>query len=197
MGNQRVSNESRVAYTNDDFLTTGHATDAFRKSVVPHEFFWTYVYTTSPLANLQLNVSSDAHDREVSHPFLKWLNNEVVFDFISKRVNAMTGASKVPILIVPGPFNAVTVYSGSFRYLRWTGLALMAAVILILPLAYVKILRVRSPFFLSGLAILNTIFLFMVFDNTIRFTGLSFQMVYPVFLHACVSRYDWFKKIFL
>ena len=197
MGNQRVSNESRVAYRNDEFLTTGHATDSFRKSVVPNEFFWTYVYATSPLANLELNVRSDRHDTSVSQPFLKWLNNEILFDFISKRVNAMTEADKVSILIVPGPFNAVTVYSGSFRYLRWTGLILMATIILLLPLAYVKILPAESPFFLSGLAILNTIFLFMVFDNTIRFTGLSFQMVYPLLLHVCVSRYDWCKKIFL
>lgn len=197
MGNQRVSNESRVPYTNNDFLTTGHATDAFRNSIVPGEFFWTYVYATSPLANLQLNVSSGAQASDAGWPFVNWLNNEILFDFISKRVNAFTGAKPASTLTVQGPFNAVTVYSGSFSYLRWIGLFLMGIIILLIPLGYVKLVPAKSPFFLSGLAILNTIFIFMVFDNTIRFTGLSFQMAYPIFLHICASRFQWPKKFFL
>jgi hypothetical protein len=197
MGNQRVSNESRIPYTNNDFLTTGHATDAFRSSLVPGEFFWAYVYATSPLANLELNVRAEPYEDGVRWSFIKWLNNEILFDFISKRLNVFTGAERPSILTVPGPFNAVTVYSGSFGYLRWVGLLLMGSVILLIPLVYVKILPAESPFYLSGLAILNTIFFFMVFDNTIRFTGLSFQMVYPIILHVCVSRFEWLKKIFL
>jgi hypothetical protein len=63
----------------------------------------------------------------------------------------------------------------------------MAVVILSIPLFFNKILPATSVFYLTGLSILNTMFLFMVFDNTIRFTGLSFQIVYPVLLHVATK----------
>ena len=54
-----------------------------------------------------------------------------------------------------------------------------------------------APFFLSGFVIINTIFLFMIFDNTLRFTGLSFQVVYPILLHAGMNRMGWIRTFLL
>ena len=197
LGSLRVSHESRVPYSNELFLKTGHASREFRDSGVPPEFFWTYVYVTSPLANLENNVRV-ADPREITwSTFLQWVNNEVLFDFISKRINRLTDIPKVKENNIPGPFNATTVFSGSFSYLGWWGLVLMAIVILLIPILYMRIVSTESPFFLTGLVILNTLFLFMIFDNTIRFTGFSFQIVYPVLLSIFSEKAQWLKKIFL
>jgi hypothetical protein len=195
LGSLRVSNESRMSYTNENFLETGHATTAFRESTVPKEFFWTYIYTTSPLANLQTNTASEQPAPSVSS-FFRWLNNEVFFDFISKRVNFYLQETLPDEKRIYGPFNASTIYSRSFSYLGWWGLVLMAVIILLIPLAYVKILPVSSPFFSTGFVTLNSIFLFMVFENTVRFTGFSFQMVYPVLLHFLAHKFQVIRNIF-
>jgi hypothetical protein len=58
----------------------------------------------------------------------------------------------------------------------------MAIFILGLPIAYRKMLRVKNDYSFTGMAILCTVYLFLVFDNTIRFTGLGFQLVFPILL---------------
>lgn len=197
MGSLRVSNESKVPYSNEGFLSTGSATKAFRNSGVPEEFFWTYVYTTSPLANLQENVNVNAPGDFGVMSLFQWFNNEVLPDFISKRVNHYTGAEKQKIKTIPGPFNATTVYSGSYSYAGWWGIVFMMGIILMIPVVYTRLVPPASPFFLSGLVIINTIFLFMIFDNTLRFTGLSFQVIYPMLLHAGMNRVGWIKTFLL
>lgn len=197
MGSIRVSNESREPYSNEGFLQTGKASTSFKESTIPEEFFWAYVYTTSPIANLQQNISLNNPEHCRLASVVHWFNNEVIPDFVSKRINAATGTEKEKIQTIPGPFNATTVYAGSFSYCGWWGLFLMAFVILLVPLLYVCVIYPDSPFFLSGLAIVNTMFLFMVFDNTIRFTGLSFQIVYPILLNIGMARINWIKKVFL
>ena len=197
MGSLRVSNESKVPYSNEGFLSTGSATAAFRNSGVPGEFFWTYVYTTSPLANLQENISVNASGDIGFMSLAQWFNNEVLPDFISKRINHYAGSGKQKVKTIPGPFNATTVYSGSYSYAGWWGVVLMMGVILMIPVLYTRLVPPASPFFLSGLVIINTIFLFMIFDNTLRFTGLSFQVVYPILLHAGMNRMGWIRTFLL
>jgi hypothetical protein len=109
----------------------------------------------------------------------------------------LSGNEPEPEINIQGPFNASSIYSRSFSYLGWPGLLLMALLIVVVPLVFYKTLPPTSPFFLTGLCILNTMFLFMVFENTIRFTGLSFQLVYPILLHVATkqkftAKYNWF-----
>ncbi len=197
LGSLRVTNESRKGYSNEEFLDTGKASAAFRNSIIPSEFFWSYIYSTSPIANLQNNVNVYQPQPTTSYSILHWLNNEVLFDFISKRINSFTGSVREGENTIPGPFNASTVYSRSFSYLGWPGLILMSIVIILMPIIFLKILPASSPFFSTGLVIVNTIFLFMVFDNTLRFTGLSFQLAYPVLLHYSSIHLPWLKKLFI
>jgi len=196
LGTLRVSNESRTSYSNEGFLKTGGANHSFLDSGIPPEFFWAYIYTTSPLANLQTNIILNTPPRVNISATAEWFNNEMLFDFISKRINGYTKKTRAGQKTIPGPFNASTVYSGSYSYLGWPGLILMAIFILLLPLLFIRIMPASSPFFLTAFALLNTIYLFMIFENTIRFTGLSFQMVYPFLLNAGISRLPWLKRIF-
>jgi hypothetical protein len=196
LGSLRVSREAKKPYSNKDFLGTGRASESFRASIIPSEFFWTYIYVSSPVANLQNNINTFPIKEYNANRVLEWVNNEVLFDFISKRINDYSHTDRETENTITGPFNASTIYSRSFSYLRWGGLLLMSIVILLVPLGLYKLLPASSPFFLTGLAILNTIFLFMMFDNTLRFTGLSFQLVYPVALTWGVNNILWIKKMF-
>jgi hypothetical protein len=173
MGTLRVSREAKVKYDNQLFLKIGEATPDFRESIVPNEFFWTYVYISSPLANLQENIRLAepviGFDR-----FIELINSELLFDFVSKRTKRMFNLEDPSDARIPGPFNVTTVYSKSFSYLGWFGIAIIALTVLCLPWLYQRLLPSTSPYFHTGMAILCTMFLFMAYDNTIKFLKSSF-----------------------
>lgn len=197
LGSLRVSRQARKPYTNRDFLNIGRATNGFRESFVPDEFFWAYIYVSSPIANLQHNINSRSVPPITLHGIGRWFTNEVLPDFISKRINRITRSEPISEDRIPGPFNATTIYSRSYSYLGWPGLFLMTGVILLLPVIYFKLLPRESPFFLTAVALLNTVFLFSVFVNTISFTGLSFQLAYPLVLHYLPKRLIALRRIFV
>jgi hypothetical protein len=194
IGSLRVSREGRKPYSNADFLKTGKANQSFRESIIPKEFFWSYIYISSPLANLQYNVSTYPAPSPAPRKLGEMVNNEMVMDFISKRINSWFGLQPVNDHRISRPFNVSTIYSRSYCYMGWTGLLIMAFTLLILPWLYFKILPVESPFFLSALVILCTLYLFLAFDNTLRFTGLSFQLVYPIVFHYGFQKFPSLKN---
>ena len=179
VGNIRVSQIDQTSYNNSTFLTHGGASENFKNSIIPNEFFWTYIYTSSPIANLQKNINNA--DQHVSLTwFIKMVNNEMIFDSISKRINSIYGIPHPGEHTINGSFNVSTIYSVAYSHLGWLGMAIMFCYILIFPMVYRKLNKSNSPFYLTGFAILVTMYFFMAFDNTIRFTGLSFQLVYPL-----------------
>ncbi len=178
-GNLRVSHGAEVKYNNSIFLDTGQATRSFKKSIVPNEFFWTYIYASSSLANLQKNINNA--DKHISIAwFLKMVNNEMLFDFISKRINQFFDIPHPGEYSIYGSFNVSTIYSVAYSHLGWLGMMIMFCYVLIIPFGYRKLIKSSSPFSATGFAILTTMYFFMAYDNTIRFTGLSFQLTYPV-----------------
>lgn len=194
LGSLRVSFEARKPYDPGLFLDIGEATPAFRSSAVPSEFFWGYIYLSSPLANLQENVNTFRVPPFTISRLMQHINNEMIFDFFSKRVNRIFGVERENENIIPyKPFNVSTVYSRSFSYQGWAGLGLMAAFVLILPCIYIRILPTNA-YGLSGLAIMNTMYLFLMYDNTIRFTGLGLQLVYPFVLPIAERAGAWFQN---
>ena len=185
VGTLRVSRESRQVYNNQLFLDIGGASEAFRNSWVPKEYFWPYIYLSSPVANLQQNIKWTQQPVPVTfRRVVAMINNELLFDFISKRTNRLFQLENIDHYTenytITGVFNVTTLYSRSFSYVGWWGMVIMAIASLLFPWAYLKILPTGSPFFVTGMAILCTMFLFMAYDNTFRFTGLGFQLVYPL-----------------
>lgn len=179
MGTIRVSAEAHRPYDNRLFMDTGGASYTFRQSGIPGEFFWDYVYLTSPIANLQENINKTTPPPAHVTTVLEFINNELLFDFISKRINRLFDIERPPEHLIVGPFNVSTVYSGSYSHLGWTGMICMALFVAFLPYGYQSMLRHTPRYADVGMATLGSLFLFMVFDNTLRFTGLGFQLVYP------------------
>lgn len=179
VGTQRVSFENRVPYDVNLFLDNGKATDEFRSSIIPKEFFWPYIYISSPLANLQTNINTYEVKPITTSRVFEFINNEILFESISKRINKMTGTERESEKTIKDPFNVSTVYSRGYSYLGWTGIFLTAIVVIALPFAY-KRMMLHNPYQLVGFAILCTTYLFLCYDNTIRLMALGFQLVYPV-----------------
>jgi oligosaccharide repeat unit polymerase len=176
-GNIRVTGGQSI---NNIILNWGQATDEFRESVIPKEFFWAYLYITSPLANVQETIN---HHHITSFSFQKFgafINRSFLPDFIWKRNTYFLHPIEHVNQISPS-FTVGTVYGTSFAYFGWWGILLMYFYILFFNLFLILTLSKQSPFFVTGIAILDCIMLFNIFDNMFSFSGLSMQLFYPVF----------------
>lgn len=197
LGTMRVSHLAGTPYSNEHFMNLGKASSQFRNGNIPHEFFWSYIYISSPVANLQENVDKYLNREVTQTNVVSWVNNEVMMDFISKRINSMFDLQPAGDFRIHGNLTAPTIFSRSYSYLGFTGLIFMGVVVLILPLFILKVLPSSSPLFTTTIAILCTMYLFMMFENTIRFTGLSFQLIYPLVLHFIYKRLPHLQTFFV
>jgi oligosaccharide repeat unit polymerase len=184
-GNVRVNNTYKTntsAFDNNLFMQIGGATDEFKKSFIPKEYFWGYIYVASPLANLQQTIDKFEHKEDVDFSdSFKFVITQLFPDFISKRIvslyqwNIPTGNQITPEL------NVSTAFSQPYVILGWVGISLFTLFIFMFAFFYILLLKwLNSEFFVIGVAIMNSIFLFNTFSNMFAFTGLSFQLVYPL-----------------
>ena len=196
LGSLRVSREAKEPYNNENFMNIGKAKNDFKQSGIPKEYFWAYIYISSPLANLQQNINGYPIELLSIRNFAEMFNSEVLPDFLSKRINRLFSLEQYKEKTIPGPFNVSTVYSRSYSYAGWWGMIITALVVISIPLLFLKILPPSSNFFLCGWAILCTMYFFLMYDNTLRFTGLSFQLAYPVLFNwvskAKIKRFKYF-----
>lgn len=200
LGNIRLNNsyQTDTSLLNSDlFLEIGGATEEFRESLIPKEYFWGYIYLTSPLANLQKTINEFEHNEDVGlRNSFEFATTQLLPDFISKRIVPVFNIDiPDPIQITP-ELNVSTAFAASFTTLGWVGISLFILFIFVFAYFYILILKkLKSEYFLVGVAIMNSIFLFNIFNNMFAFTGLSFQLVYPVVL-TLIERYKvYFQKM--
>jgi hypothetical protein len=181
-GNLRTSNQ----LSKDDFsssrkimLELGKAKPAFVNTSIPPEFFWSYIYISSPLANLQENVNRYNVNYSMKS-VLTYLNYNLIFDSISNRLGEVLNLNKLDNNQIAPYLTVGTIYSGSYSGLGWVGMTITFCFLMAVAFFYVAVLKPDNPYYTVGLSILNTIMLFNLFDNMISFTALSLQLVYPL-----------------
>lgn len=185
MGNARLNTSyqnGNSAFDSSEFMDIGQANDSFRNSSIPKEYFWGYIYATSPLANLQMNI--DFHNTEAHSSAREWnafFFNEMIPDFIGKRIVAQKDYLSTEKLKVTPELNVSTAFIGPYMWLGWLGILIFICYMILIAILYIFLLqRIHSKFFIVGVSTINTVFLFSFFANMISFTGLSFQLIYPL-----------------
>lgn len=193
VGNIRVNNTYHTQTSlldNSMFLQIGGATKEFKASPIPKEFFWSYIYAASPLANLQetINKYEQTKDISMSDSFV-FTTTQIIPDFISKRI-AKSYEIVIPKAVQVAPeLNVSTAFAQPYLILGWVGISLFTLFIFIFAFFYILVLkRMRSEYFVVGVAILNSVFVFNTFSNMFAFTGLSFQLVYPILFSLFSSK---------
>jgi hypothetical protein len=163
-------------------LSVARASRGFRDSMIPAEYLWAYIYISSPIANLQATIDDGKFHTEVTNlnAIFSFVNNEIFPDFVSKRLNSVYDFTKKNPSLIDPQLTVATVYANSYVYLSWLGLFFMALFIFTVPIIYHSLLGKHHQFSLTGIAILNSLYVFLIFDNMFAFSGLSFQLIYPL-----------------
>lgn len=174
LGNYRMVGSS----SNEYFLKVTKASNSFKKSKIPEEFLWSYIYISSPLANLQYNVNTNpALNSEVK----SFLFCELLPDFVSKRISAVVGAEQMEKVGVADFLTVGTIFSRSYSALGWIGMVIMFSFLMGLTFLYVLLLKNSNKYYVTGIALINTFIVYNSFSNMIYFSGVSLQLIYPIF----------------
>ncbi len=177
-GNIRVSGGNSA---NDIILSLGNATEKFEKAPVPNEFFWAYLYITSSVANLQETMNVHRITNPSLEKVFTYINSEILPDFIHKR-NEYYFRKIEKIDQISESFTVGTVYARGYAYFGYWGMIAMYFYILFFNFLVLISLDRKSIYFVSGIAILNCIMLFNIFDNMFTFSGLVLQLFFPIVL---------------
>ncbi|NID11662.1 hypothetical protein [Fibrivirga algicola] len=179
---------------NEEYLfELAEAKDTFRDSIIPGEFFWFYLYASSPIANFQNAVNEAKHIRYNTYNFV---GSELIPDFITKRIiNPSTDPDKIEgdKYLIASFLTVGSIYYDPFRRMGWIGVVTIFILLTTLMSFIPLLVDINKPYFSTTVAILCTMALFSTFDNMIRFTGLSFQLIYPLLL-GYFSRYYLIEK---
>jgi ABC-type multidrug transport system fused ATPase/permease subunit len=159
-------------------LQIGAANDRFVNSNIPTEFFWPYLYVSSPLANLQLNMT----DRVATDSPATYFSLEFLPDFISKRiVPGNIELSSRPLLITD-ELAVSTMYGRSFFLMGWLGLLLSFSYFIVVSIFCLRILN-GSKYLIATTAILSSLAFLNIFDTMYIFAGGILQVYAALFLH--------------
>ena len=164
------------------FLKIGQASEEFKNSIIPDWFFWVYSYITSPIANFQNTVLIDDNRNISFDNIVNFINYEFFPDFLSSRIeNILNLKNDAAANLITPELSVSTGYIGSFYNLSWLGVILFIAFLFSFSAFYILFLKKNSPdFFLTGVVTLNTICMLILFTNTWTFSGLSFQLIFPI-----------------
>ncbi|MDU3338236.1 hypothetical protein [Paraclostridium bifermentans] len=188
LGNLRSNKDYHIGndITNSEYIMiVGDASDRFRDSIIPKPFYWGYIYITSPLANLEKTIQSNKGIKQFeARNISQFLMNSILPDFVSNDFSVEPGKAD---LISPA-LTVSTFYSQGYLSLGWLGMVFLFLYWLVVVILYRFIVPYNSSFFISGLAIINTITMVNFFDNMLVFAGLSFQLVYPILFMIFIEK---------
>lgn len=188
-GDVRTANQFGIYENRESIITNmGQASEEFMESKVPTQYFWLYLYSVSPLANFQ-NITNVYTDVDFSiKNILSFINNEIVYDVFSLRINDLSNIKPKEIPLIVSGFNVSTIYGTAFMWLGWFGVILIFSFMLLFSVGYILLIRRKKQFFRVGIATLNTIIFLSIFDNMFVATSLSVQLIFPFFIKSSVKK---------
>src|SRR5690606_23065156 len=145
---------------------------------VPKEFFWTYLYGASPLANFQENINKT---KTANYNFIELFVSEIVPDVLSKRIKPILGfEEKIETYRIRHFLTVGTMYSKSYTLTKWFGPIILYLYSIFLLFLILGLVPKKSKYHVSTVAILSTVVFLNTFSNMIVFSGIILQLIYPI-----------------
>ncbi|PCJ97710.1 MAG: hypothetical protein COA50_04525 [Flavobacteriaceae bacterium] len=161
----------------DYIYVQSQAEDDFMKSSIPKEYYWTYLYTASPLANFQNTVNKKRVD---NYDFKGFIFYENLPKIISKNLGDPLNIERRDLVRIVPWLTVGTTYARAFSYLGWYGPYLLFLSNLLVYLIVLYLVPRKSSYHVTTIGILSVIVLLNIFTNMLIVTGISFQLAYCI-----------------
>lgn len=153
-----------LGYDNENgILVLGQANKNFDNSLAPRQFFWSYLYASSPLANLQVAQNNYIYNE---NGLVNFLLNNIIIDAVSKRIldNNYTNAK-----LIDESLNVRTIYGDAMSQLKFFGCFLLFFYYVFFIMFFTFLVSRRFlPVMQTILCILS---LFVLFTNLLYLSG--------------------------
>lgn len=165
IGNLRLGVNS-----SDYILNVGKATEEFKQSLVPDEFFYGYLYMSTPVQIFDINRTN------TNRPLYDFFLSNIMPDFIAKRLGFI---DDIELVKVSG-FNVGGLFLSPYVYQGTNGVILLLFYFLILnTLVYFSISNLRKRCLIS-LSVMMSISFLLPFDNLLNSSGYILQLFYAL-----------------
>lgn len=179
VGNVRINMKinKNDLFNNEFVYLMGVPTNKFINSNIPKEYFWSYLYISSPLANLQL-LTNYNYIKDIKGFYY----GAILPDLLSKRI---IGSERLQYYrVVPDRISQLltvsTCFSSSYFTIGYLGMWLYYFYMILICIFYLKILKYCTKYYMTGIAILCSIILLSCFDNIFEFSSFSFSLLWPI-----------------
>lgn len=143
---------------------------------LPSGFFWTYLYSTSPFANLLLQENYNNTDRGDVGDFI---SAAILPDFISKYTNPDL-PNKYALDKITPELNVATGFSQALIIYGVTGVILLFMWFLFVNAFFIKLNQ--HAYLISTCATLSSMAIFMSFNNMMIFSSCVIQLIFVTLL---------------
>lgn len=167
-------------------LEIGQASEEFRKSSIPKEFFWAYLYFTSPLSNCQYTINYMEEPEISINNTGKLVLFSMVPEIISKRISEVYDIKEEGGLLITNALNVSPYINYGFIYLGWFGMVIMYLFSFFFVMVTISFVSKKSPYYVPIIVSINLIMIMNVFANMFIFMGL---VPIPFFLLLMSRRY--------
>lgn len=154
----------------DAILKIGEASPVFEN--VPTGFFWVYLYSTSPFANLMLQANQGNFNQGDIGDFLA---TSIYPDFISKYTNPNMD-DRFSLLKITPELNVGTAFCMPLITFGIAGLIMYFAWFLIFNILFIWLNK--NNYLLSTAATLTSIAIFLSFNNMLTFSSCVLQIIF-------------------
>lgn len=173
-GNARSMEGDELALPN-----ATEATASYIDGPIPKEYYWTYIYVASPMANLQNNIIY------TKYPEADWktlIRLECIPEALTKFFAPADfySSDNKPFYQINEFLNVGTVFVYSFSYKRWPGMIFMACYYILLLNCYYLIMRKSERFAIAGISLLCNAIIYSLLHNPISFSVTSMQLIFPI-----------------
>lgn len=169
------------------------ASDKFKNSGISYEHYMTYLYMSSPLANLQKNIDKreEGFKQEDLKEFLFYCL--VPKSFTSRLEESLQ--LEPPACFLISPYLIVgSFYMESFYTMGWIGMIMMFLYLFSVILLCLLIIRKWHFFVFETLSLLSATASLLVFSNFLnRLDVMLMLLVYPVLFHFIYASYKNFN----
>lgn len=156
---------------NNRILILGKASKDFETSIIPNEFFWSYLYISSPIANLQYKDNTYVDNNFIS----TYLLSTVIPDAISKRINEYNGGGISNDRLLDENLNVSSMYGASMQLMHYEGS--IFTFIYYLFFTTIAIIFCSKRFRLAMFAVLSIMSILAIFDNLLHLSGFIMQPI--------------------
>ena len=163
MGNLRMNDPD-----GDYIVRLGGASDEFEKSIVPNEFYWGYIYVTSPIATLQNSINEHKKFEDKTSGGVNFFVNEILPFFRNKFAIPIPDAKQYQL---NDSFNVGTTYWFSYLIWGWKGMFSMFFMLCFYCVFMISKVPTNSICHIPLLSVLVIMMVFSMFSNMIHHMG--------------------------